>query len=77
MIRKVSGSQAGGILNMYTGNNDIRVISRFSKSSLVGEKLLSMESKHIQLLRTLILEEENPGKQARGETEQEGIFLFS
>lgn len=62
---KVSGSQVGGRLNMYIGNNDIRVISRFNKSSLVGEKLLRMECKHTQLLRTLILEEGNPGKQAR------------
>lgn len=62
---KVSGSQVGGRLNMYIGNNDIRVISRFNKSSLVGEKLLRMERKHTQLLRTLILEEGNPGKQAR------------
>lgn len=37
--------------------------------------MLSIKSKHTQLLQTLILEE-NPGKQGRGETEQEGIFLF-
>lgn len=28
MILKVSGSQVGGRLNMYTGNNARRVISR-------------------------------------------------
>lgn len=65
LATKVSGSQVGGRLNMYIGNNDIRVIRRFNKSSLVVEKLLSVERKHTQLLRTLILEEGNPGKQAR------------
>lgn len=55
IILKVSGSQVGWRLHKYNGN-DLRFISRFSKGSSMGEKLLKYgykDSKHTQVLRTL------------------------